>query len=258
MILQEIVSRNREGLEERKRALPFTEIVKTALGSPVPSDFARAIGGGEIRLIAEVKKASPSRGTICADFDPVKIALEYAGGGAAAVSVLTEPNFFQGSLNSLARIKNALTGKGIPLLRKDFIFDPYQVYESRVYGADAVLLIAAMLTPERLREFLRLSHALGMKCLVEAHNEREIETALQAGAEIIGINNRDLDTFKVDTGTTRRLCKLIPPGRIVVSESGLKTREDIAALKEIGVNAVLIGEALMAAPDIREKIKEIM
>ena len=257
MILDEIVLKNEQEIEERKRLLPFSELEKMAATSPPPFDFAAAIAGDGIHLIAEVKKASPSRGTICADFDPVQIAGIYAK-SAAAISVLTEPRYFQGSLNSLSRIRNALVNTGIPLLRKDFLSDPYQIYESRVYGADALLLIVAILTPAELRGLLELSHALGMSCLVEVHNEGEVATALESGARIIGINNRDLTTFDVDVATTPRLRRFIPEDRLVVSESGIKTREDIEKLRKLGVNAVLIGEALMTAPDIRAKIKELL
>lgn len=258
MILDEIVLKNRQETEERKSRLPFAELERMAAASPPPLDFAAAIAREGINLIAEVKKASPSRGTLSPDFDPVQIAMAYAASGAAAISVLTEPRYFQGSLNSLSRIRNALINKGVPLLRKDFLSDPYQIYESRVYGADALLLIVAILTKTKLRGLIELSRDLGMDCLVEVHNEKEVETALDSGAAIIGINNRDLTTFEVDIATTERLRRFIPPGHIVVSESGLKTREDIEKLKALGVNAVLIGEALVSAPDIRAKIKELM
>jgi indole-3-glycerol phosphate synthase len=177
MILDEIVAKNREALAEKKRLLPFSQLERLAVGAPKPRDFAAAISQKGIRLIAEVKKASPSRGVIAAELDPVQVALEYAGGGAAAISVLTEPRYFQGSLNNLSRIRTALSNTGVPLLRKDFLSDPYEIYESRVYGADALLLIVAILSPSKLKELLLLSHELGMKCLVEVHNEKEIETA---------------------------------------------------------------------------------
>jgi indole-3-glycerol phosphate synthase len=196
MILDEIVAKNREALAEKKRLLPFSQLERLAVGAPKPRDFAAAISQKGIRLIAEL--------------DPVQVALEYAGGGAAAISVLTEPRYFQGSLNNLSRIRTALSNTGVPLLRKDFLSDPYEIYESRVYGADALLLIVAILSPSKLKELLLLSHELGMKCLVEVHNEKEIETALEINAGIIGINNRDLTTFEVDVKTTERLRHLIP------------------------------------------------
>jgi len=258
MILDEIVSKNKQETEERKRRLPFAELEMMAAGTPPPLDFAAAISRDGINLIAEVKKASPSRGTICNHFEPVQVATTYASSGAAAISVLTEPHYFEGSLNSLSRIRNALVNKGVPLLRKDFLSEPYQVYESRVYGADALLLIVAILTKTKLRGMLELSRELGMDCLVEVHDEKEVETALDAGAKIIGVNNRDLNSFEVDVATTGRLRRFIPDGHIVVSESGIKSREDIEKVQALGVNAVLIGEALVSAPDIRTKIRELM
>ncbi len=205
-----------------------------------------------------MKKASPSKGIIKGDFDPIEIAMTYAVNGAAAISVLTEQNYFLGHLYYLKAIEEALRNKCIPLLRKDFIFDEYQVYESRAFGADALLLIRAILTSARLKTLLELSRNLSMNCLVEVHNEKELETALKTGAEIIGINNRDLQTFKTDLKTTERLLPLIPPGKTIVSESGIKTRADIKKLEKLGVNAVLIGEAFMAAPDIAAKMRELL
>ena len=258
MILEQIVADNLAELEARKSSLPLAELQRIALAQPPPLDFASALRGDRISLIAEVKKASPSRGIIRPDFNPVEIARTYASNGASAISVLTEVKYFQGSLNHLKDIKNALGNKRLPLLRKDFISDPYQVYESRACGADSLLLIAAILTPERLEELLGLSHQLGMHCLVEVHNEAELEVALRSRARIIGINNRDLTSFTVDLGTTGRLRPLIPPGRIVVSESGIKNHNDMKKLKTWGVDAVLIGESLMSAPDIAAKIKELL
>jgi len=257
MILDEIVSGNMQELEYKKRSLPVAELRRMALEQPPALDLAAALRGDGIQLIAEVKKASPSRGIIRPDFDPVEIAIIYAGNGAAAVSVLTESGYFQGSLDHLKDIRNALHNK-LPLLRKDFIFDLYQVYESRAYGADSLLLIVAILKLEELQALLRLSHELGMSCLVEVHNEAEVEIALSSEARIIGINNRDLTTFSVDIATTERLSPLIPPDRIVVSESGIKERADIEKLSQLGVDAVLIGESLMAAPDIAAKMRELL
>jgi indole-3-glycerol phosphate synthase len=231
---------------------------KSASLQPPPLDFAAALRGDKVRLIAEVKKASPSKGIICADFNPVNIAKIYAANGAAAISVLTEPKYFQGSLDYLRDIKKALAAKPLPLLRKDFIFDPYQVFEARAYGADCLLLIVAILSPAQLFELLQLSRQLGMMNLVEVHNTVELEIALNSGAAVIGINNRDLNTFKVDLKTTSVLRPLIPADRLVVSESGIKTRKDIQQLQEWGVNAALIGEALMTSHDIAAKMKELL
>jgi indole-3-glycerol phosphate synthase len=257
MILDDIMADVRLELEKRKQKVPLEEIRRSALKQRAALDFASALRGDGVRLIAEVKKASPSRGLIRADFRPVEIARIYAAGGAAAISVLTEPNFFRGNLDYLRDIKNAL-GNKVPLLRKDFINDPYQVYEARAYSADAILLIAAMLDRDELEKLLSLSHELGMKCLVEVHNEAELEIALESGAKIIGINNRDLYTFKVDIDTTRRLKPLIPDDRTVVSESGIRDRADIEKLEKWGINAVLIGEALMAADDIAARMRELL
>lgn len=257
MILERIVADSLAELEDRKRRLPLAELRSMAQAQPPTVDFASALHGDSISLIAEVKKASPSRGVIRPDFDPVKIARTYAGNGASAISVLTEPKYFQGSLNYLRDISEALGNRGLPLLRKDFIIDPYQIYESRACGADSLLLIVAILTADKLEELLGLSHELGMDCLVEVHHEAELEIALASGVRIIGINNRDLNTFTVDLATTGRLRPLIPPDRVVVSESGIKGRSDMAKLRKWGVDAVLIGEALMSAPDIALKMKEL-
>jgi len=258
MILNEIVSRNLQELESKKRTLPMTEIQRMALQQPTPLDFASALRGEGIRLIAEVKKASPSRGVIRPDFDPTELAKIYASNGASAISVLTEARYFQGSLEHLRDIRNILRNKGLPLLRKDFICDPYQIYESRAYGADSLLLIIAILKLEELQELLGISHELNMSCLVEVHNEAEVEIALKSGARIIGINNRNLATFTVDLTTTERLRPLIPPDRIVVSESGIKERSDIERLRQLGIDAFLVGESLMSAPDIAAKMKELL
>ncbi len=258
MILDRIVADSQLELAEKKHSLPLAELRKLARAQPPPLDLASALRGDGVRLIAEVKKASPSRGVIRADFDPVAIARIYAANGAAAISILTESKYFQGSLNDLKDIRNGLANKGLPLLRKDFIFDPYQVYQSRAYGADSLLLIVAILTPEKLGELLELSHELNMGCLVEVHNEAELEIALKSEARIIGINNRDLKTLAVDLTVTRRICPLIPPDRIVVSESGLKDRSDIEKVKGWGVDAVLVGESLVSAADIAAKMRELL
>ena len=258
MILDEIVAHTTAELCLRKERVPLAEVKRQALLQPPALSFSRALSGAAVGIIAEVKKASPSKGVICRDFDPVEIARIYAASGASAISVLTEEKYFLGSLAYLKAIRDDLGSKRPPLLRKDFIIDPYQVYESRANGADALLLIAAILTPDKLKELLDLSHELGMECLVEVHNENEVEIALSAGAGIIGINNRDLKTFDVDIRTTERLRPLIPPDRLVVSESGIRGRDDMQKMKQWGVNAVLIGEALVSAPDIGAKMKELL
>jgi len=258
MILEKIVADNQLELETRKRSFPLAEMQRVALEQSTPLDFASALRGDRVKLIGEVKKASPSRGVIRSDFNPVEIAQTYASNGASAISVLTEPRYFQGSLNHLKGIRDVLGNKRLPLLRKDFLCDPYQVYESRAYGADSLLLIVAILRPEKLEELLRLSQQLGMSCLVEVHNEAELEIALRSRARIIGINNRDLRTFAVDLTVTKRLRPLIPSDIIVVSESGIKDRSDMVKLRKWGVDAVLIGESLMSAADIAAKMKELL
>ena len=258
MLLEQIVADNLNELEARKLSFPLAELRRTALEQPPPLDLASALGGAPIGLIAEVKKASPSRGIIRSDFNPAEIAQIYASNGASAISVLTDSKYFQGSLNHLKDIRKALADKRLPLLRKDFILDPYQVYESRAYGADGLLLIVAILVPEKMETLLELTHQLGMSCLVEVHNEAELEIALRSQARIIGINNRDLNTFTVDLTTTQRLRPFIPHDRIVVSESGIKDRSDMEKLSRWGVDAVLIGESLMSAPNIATKMKELL
>ena len=254
-MLNRIIAEKREEVEQRKKDIPVSSLKERTAQRQAPLDFAHALSGGSTRLIAEVKRASPSRGLLCPNFDPVELAKTYAQGGAAAISVLTEANYFEGSIEHLAAIREEVR---LPLLRKDFIFDQYQIYESGAYGADALLLIVAILSQEQLEGLLSLSRSLGLSCLVEVHNEAEVERALLSGAKIIGINNRDLNTFKVDINTTRRLCSLIPEKRIVVSESGIRSRGDVEKLKGWGVNAVLVGETLVTAGDILTRMREII
>ena len=254
-MLNEIIARKKKGVEQRKKILPLAQLRKRIAQRKPPLDFPLALQGKHIGLIAEVKQASPSRGILCPNFNPTEMAITYAQGGANAISVLTEVNYFKGSIDHLAAIREMVK---LPLLRKDFIFDPYQVYESRAYGADALLLIVAILNQEQLQGLLSLSHSLGLKCLVEVHNQTDVERALVSGAEIIGINNRDLNTFTVDINTTRQLRSLIPQQKIVVAESGIKNRNDIEKLVDWGVNAALVGEALVTANNILTRMKELM
>jgi len=254
-VLDEIIAGKEKEVEQRKRILPLARLKERIARQKPPLDFALALKGGPVRLIAEVKQASPSRGTLRPNFNPTELAMTYAQGGTSAISVLTEASYFKGSIDYLAAIRQMV---GLPLLRKDFIFDPYQIYESRAYGADALLLIVAILRREQLKELLSLSHSLGLKCLIEVHSETEVERALLSGAEIIGINNRDLSTFAVDINTTGRLCPLMPQQKIVVAESGIKSRNDVKKLMDWGVNAVLIGEALVTADNVLARMKELM
>lgn len=256
MILDEIIKSKKEGLARSKLSLPVSELEALSSKRPPPLDFASALQGDGVRLIAEVKRASPSKGQICTDLDALKLAQTYVQNGAAAISVLTEERYFDGTLNELSAISKELQVGRIPLLRKDFIFDPYQVHESRAFGADALLLIVSILNSEQLRELLWLSHNLGMQCLVEVHNEAEVESALLNGAHIIGINNRDLKTFTIDLATTKRLRPLVPPDHIVVSESGIENQNDVKMLRELKVDAILVGEALVTASDVARKMKE--
>jgi len=254
-ILDKILADKKPEVEQRKRSLPISVLKEKIGGRKTKADFGAALKGPGIQLIAEVKKASPSKGVLRPDFDPVGLAETYARGGAAAISILTETKHFQGSIDYLAAIREAVD---IPLLRKDFIYDEYQIYESAAYGADALLLITAILTPEKLKELLALGQSLEMGCLVEVHNEEELMTALLAEARIIGINNRNLKTFKVDTNVTRRLRLLIPQECVVVSESGIHDKDDMRKMKECRVDAVLVGEALVTADDIPAKMKELL
>ena len=257
-MLEEIVENTSLELETRKRRLPIGILRLMAEARPQPKNLVDALRGDRIKVIAEVKKASPSRGVIRADFAPVAIAQLYAVNGAAAISVLTDSKYFQGSLDYLTQINASLGPNRPPLLRKDFIFDPYQVYESKAFGADALLLIAAILTAEKLKELLELAHTLQIQCLVETHNEADVKKAVESGARIIGINNRDLKTFEVDLETTARLRHLIQDDRIVISESGIKTRSDMEKLQSLRVNAALVGESLMASTDIAAAVRELI
>ncbi len=254
-ILKRIVDYKRVEVAENKRKFNVAAVVEEA-EKRVCLDFKPSISGKGINVIAEVKKASPSRGVIREDFDPVEIALSYERGGAKAISVLTDKKFFQGSPYFLRQVAEAVK---IPVLRKDFIIDEFQIYGAKALGASSFLLIVSILSDEQLKDFISLGRELGMEPLVETHNEEEVERALKAGAEIIGVNNRDLETFKVDIGTTLNLLPLIKEAdKICVSESGIKGKEDILMLRERGVDAFLIGELLMKAKDPESLLKEIV
>ena len=261
-ILERILADKRQELERRRREEPLG-ILRTqmAQASPPVRSLAEALRGPSLGLIAEVKRASPSRGVLRADLDAQALVRTYAHSGAAAISVLTEEQHFQGSLDDLKAVRAVLDGRGQPrpaLLRKDFLFDTYHLFQARAYGADAVLLIAAALDPRLLAELMAVAGRLGLECLVEVHDEREVEQALAADAQVIGINNRDLRTFEVDLAVSERLRPLIPADRVVVAESGIHTRADVERLRALGVNAVLIGEALVTAEDPAGKIGELL
>lgn len=255
-ILDEIVAAKRQELALQREQISLAALKEQIAGQPAPLSLSGALTVGGITLIAEVKKASPSRGLLCPDFDPVRLAGVYTSNGAAAISVLTDLRF-QGELAHLAQIKSSGASGSVPVLRKDFIFDPYQVYEARAVGADALLLIVAVLPLQLLKELLELSHQLGMQCLVEIHDEDELQKAVESGAQIIGINNRDLGTFSTDLAVTQRLAPLLPTGKVVVSESGIFNREHLEQLGGGLVNAVLVGEALLTASDVAGKVREL-
>ncbi|MCX7682384.1 MAG: indole-3-glycerol phosphate synthase TrpC [Anaerolineae bacterium] len=254
-ILERIVSWKREEIADRKRRCPPEVVQAGAAAASPPRDFAAALRAPGLSLIAEIKRASPSKGMLAPHLDAPALARRYETSGAAALSVLTDEHFFCGSLEDLRIVRQSVT---IPVLRKDFILDPYQVYEARAAGADAVLLIVAALDDVALRELHELACALGMAALVEVHNTSELERALRCGPRIVGINNRDLDTFEVHLDTTERLRPLIPPDILVVAESGIHSRADVARLRAIGVDGILVGEALVRAADVRAKVEELL
>jgi indole-3-glycerol phosphate synthase len=255
MILDRIVEVKRKEVASLKVVRPLSRFEEALADLPPPRDFRRAISRLPCSIIAEVKRHSPSKGRIREDFDPFKIAALYQENGAGAVSVLTDEEFFEGSKTYLSGIREIVD---LPLLRKDFIIDPYQIYETRVIGGDALLLIANLLEEGELREYIRLTETLGLSPLVEVHTREELDKALAAGAEIIGINNRDLRTFSTDLGVTLDLIPSIPGDRIVISESGINTREDIETLMKAGIHSFLVGEALMRAEDVGGKLRELL
>lgn len=255
MILDEIVAAKREEVAEHKKKRPLAALAESALYRAPRRGFAAALARPGRAIIAEVKKASPSRGVIRADFDPQAIAKSYAAGGARAMSVLTDAPFFQGSLVYLEAIRHVAD---LPLLRKDFLIDPYQVHEALAFGADAVLLICAILDDGRLAELQQVARGVGLDVLVEVHSEAEMERAAHAGATLIGINNRDLRNFVTRLEVAETLAPLAPKGAVLVAESGLKTTADLERLEAAGVRAFLIGETFMAAPDPEAALRELL
>lgn len=254
-ILDEIVAKRRDSVAHRKRVLPDVAL-KLAVQRQEPArDFAGMLSREGCNVIAELKKASPSLGLIRPDYAPATLAPGLEAAGAAALSVLTEEDFFQGSLGDLKEAKKAVS---IPILRKDFIFDPWQVWEARAAGADSFLLIVAVLEDELLSELLSLGRDLGMEALVEVHSREELDRAITAGAKIIGVNNRDLRDFKVSLQTSLDLVREIPESAVAVSESGLHTREDLERLRLAGFDAFLIGERLMKQPDPARELHELL
>ena len=255
-ILDTLADHARARTERNKGRVSFDEMKMLALSMNADTGypFEKALGAPGISFICEVKKASPSKGVIAAEFPYLSVAREYEEAGAAAISCLTEPDFFLGSDEYLREIAAAVK---IPVLRKDFTVDPYMIYEAKVLGASAVLLICAILSDSELLEYGKIARALGLSALVEAHDEREVERALRVEHGIVGVNNRDLKTFTVDCGNSVRLRKMVPDDRLFVSESGIRTAEDIAVLRQNGTDAVLIGETLMRSPDKAAALREL-
>jgi len=253
-ILDEIMAYHREQLPKIMREVPLENLRALASVAAPPVDFYAALKTPGVSLIAECKKASPSKGLLVRNYDPAELARTYVKAGASAISVLTDGRHFQGSLGHLRDVKEAVAegkiSKTVPVLRKDFIFHPYQVYESRAAGADAILLIAAVLGDSDLQQLLKLSRQLGMSALVEVHTPAEVEQVLPHQPRLIGVNNRNLQTFAVDFENTARLRRLIPEGVAVVGESGVKTAEDVKRMRDIGVDAVLVGETLVKSKDV--------
>ena len=254
-ILDQLADRARERVAEAKKKIPLEEIKRQAFSMPKGTfAFEKALKKDGISFICECKKASPSKGLIAPDFSYLQIAKEYETAGADCISVLTEPKWFLGSDEYLKEIANTVN---IPCLRKDFTVDEYMIYEAKVLGASAVLLICSILTEEEKREYIYLCDELGLSALVETHDETEVRVAVKAGARIIGVNNRNLNDFSVDTDNSIKLRRLIPQNVLFVSESGVNSAEDVVKLREIGADAVLIGETLMRAPDKKAKLAEL-
>ena len=255
MILDEIVAHKKEEVAAAKQAVPLGEIQERAQSAPPARDLRAALRLDGISLIAEVKRASPSRGDILPDVDAVELAALYEQAGARAISVLTDAKYFKGCLADLTAVRQNVA---IPVLRKEFIVDAYQIYEARAGHADAILLIVRCLSDEQLVEYIRVAQTLGMHALVETHNEEEVKRAVEARAHIIGINNRDLDTLEIDVSHTFELKRKVPGGHVLVSESGIHERRQVKALEDGGVDAILVGESLMTSNDIRAKIDELL
>ena len=254
-ILDKIVDQVRFRIDQQKKVLPLEKIQNTDFTKQKPIEFKIALNKPGIQIIAEIKKASPSAGLIDKEFNPLKIAGAYEAANVAAISVLTEEDFFKGSLEILQQVRNHVS---LPLLRKDFIIDLYQVYQSKYFGANCILLIASILSEQELKDISRLAKELKLDALVEVHNEPELYKALSINAEIIGINNRNLTTFEIDVETSLRLNEKIPAGKITVSESGIQNHEQVRELENAGFDAILIGESLMRAEDKKEKIRSLL
>jgi indole-3-glycerol phosphate synthase len=258
MILDDILKRTREDLEKRQVEMPLEWLGRSLSFNPfIPRDVKKELSSTKedpYKIIAEVKKASPSKGVIREDFEPVTIATSYELGGANALSILTEPHFFQGNIEYISQIRRYV---GLPLLRKDFIVDKYQIVEALVYGADFILLIAKALSSKELKELLDYTRYVGMEALVEIHDKDDLKKAIYAGSDIIGINHRNLETFEMDMSLSEQLIPMIPNGKIIVAESGIQTHEQVVELNKIGVDAFLVGEHFMRQDDITQAVKTI-
>lgn len=257
-ILDKILATKVEELDRARRLMPMAMVAQAARIATPPCGVVEALTERDtVALIAEVKHASPSRGVLIEPFEPLTLAKTYAANGAAMISVLTDETYFQGHIDHLRAIRRARRAVNVPLLRKEFIIDTYQVYESRSAGADAILLIVAALEDDQMRDLLDLTHELGMTALIEVHNEAELERALKQDVKVIGVNNRDLRTFSVDLETTERMAKLVPEGTVLVAESGLKTPLDVHRAGKLGAQAVLIGEGIVTASDIAATVRAL-
>jgi indole-3-glycerol phosphate synthase len=254
-ILETILSHKRAEVEEQRRAIPIAQLASKPLYRRIPLSLRGAIGGKSLSVIAELKKASPSKGVIREHFDPAALAHEYVEAGAHALSILTDARFFQGAIQTLEQIREQTP---VPLLRKDFIIDEYQLHEAKAFGADAVLLIAAALAPARLHELHAAAGELGLECLVEVHTEEEIRSLDLSTVRCIGINNRDLSSFDTDIRTSLRLRPHLPESITVVSESGIRTPQDLGALARCGIHAVLVGETFMRAEHPGEALRSFL
>ncbi len=254
-ILRKIIAQKQQEIAEQKRRRSENELRQQILRSEPALSLSQALGQKGLSVIAEIKKASPSAGVIRENFDPLAIAKSYVQAGAHAISMLTDEHFFQGSLAYISQIRPVTP---IPILRKDFIIDPYQLLEARAGGADAILLIVAALDKFRLRELLAATHEFGLEALVETHSASEMEIAIDVGAHIIGVNNRNLETFKIDLATTEQLAPMIPEGTLLVGESGIHTRNDLQRMVQAGVDAVLVGTHFMKHPDPGTALKQFL
>jgi len=256
MILDEIIANKKNELQQAKQSTPLAHLERALADVPPAGDFQGALDRpGRVRLIAEIKRASPSAGLIASDLKPADHAVLYKRAGADALSVLTDSKYFRGSL---ADLKDAKRAARLPTLRKDFIVDPYQILEARAFGADAILLIARVLDANLIQELMNVARRHRMCSLVEVHNEGDLETALRTDVRLIGINNRDLDTLEIDLATTDRLVPLIPRDRLIVSESGISQPEEVRHLRELGVSAILVGQSILQSSDPRQKLRQLL